>query len=86
MVDPRHEVEYRSFTNGWIVSRDLVESEFFLSKRDSVSHFKAMIAYDLEECPLILFHAQIIADFLTIEELSLEFVSEIERLKRRRPS
>jgi hypothetical protein len=77
LVDPKNEAEYLELD----IQRYSNLSEAFQSqlpeKLKKLSHFKPIMLHDLEKQPPLAFHAHLISDFLTVEELCLLFSKEL---------
>ena len=84
MVDPGNEKMYNRLNADWFSTLDSNARGNLETELNNISHFKAWLIYDLEESPPIAFHAQLIVNFLTIEELSNIFLSEIRKRNIRR--
>lgn len=83
MVDPKNADEYNRLQTAWYLSLDRKERQDLKEKMDNLSHFKAMIAYDLDEDDPVFFHPQLLINFITVEELSMRFLHEIREKHKR---
>ena len=77
MVDPSNEEKYNELNFRWYNSLNPGEREQIDAEIIELAHFKAFLIYDLDKSPPIGFHAQLISDFLTLEEISLSFVTSL---------
>lgn len=77
MVDPSKEKSYIELQYSRFSTLDQNERARIDSEIAMISHFKALYLYDLDKEPPIALHAQLISDFLTVEELADIFMAEI---------
>lgn len=77
MVDPKNEEKYNQLNFEWNTTLQSQARSDLEAEMERLSHFKAYLVYELEKAPPLLFHSQLICDFLTIEDLSNAFVREL---------
>lgn len=82
-VDPSNEAKYMRLLGLWYNTLDPDIRSNLQDEMDTISHWKAFLVYDLQKSPPIALHAQLIADFITIEEMSQKFLHAIQDMQER---
>lgn len=79
LLDPRNAAEYQEVEGRLTIARDNNERERLERRLRDLSHFKAIMLFDVGELREVFFHAQLVADFLTVEEIIDTFRVELEK-------
>lgn len=81
LVDPSKREEYQVLNRDWNLELDDVRRSELQTKMDSISHFKSIMLFDLDESDGVFFHAQMVADFLTITSIATKLFAALSANK-----
>lgn len=81
VVDPDNGERYGELESAaWnaLLAGDLEKHDGLLAEQDKLKFFRPWMSHSFAEAsPMAVFHAQLLADFYTVEELGLKFLEEL---------
>lgn len=82
-VDPKNEKAYREFeasSNAALMRGDIAEHERLLAEQKKLSFFRPWMTHSFsEQSKIVVFHAQLLQDFNTVDELAWKMLEELGR-------
>jgi hypothetical protein len=83
ILDPKNLIQYESLDlrmSDALRRSDLAEHSRLEGQRDALTHFRPWMKQSFADpTPPVVFHAQVLADFATVEDMSLRMLAELNR-------